>query len=132
MQASTPADFKAALGATIAGFGYSLDSIHAETEAELNQRMQKLGLDKAGTKLVGTIQLGCFFYQPDAIAIGLLTPANLDNPTVVGAMSMMILNVHKRAVFAYLYNNDFKDQNTVIGLRKASIDWTEAILAANK
>jgi hypothetical protein len=129
---TSPDEFKAALGATIAPMGYSLDSIHAETDAEFNQRLQKLGLDKTGTKLEGTILLGCFFYQPDAIVIGLLTPANYESITVAGAMSMTILNVHKRTVFAYLYNNDYKDQNTVVGLRKASIDWTEAILAANK
>ena len=128
---TTPDDFKAALGATIAPLGYSLDSIHGETEAELNQRLQKLGLDKAGTKLVGIIPLGCFFYEPDATVLGSLTPANYENPTVAGAMSMMILNLHNRFVFAYLYS-EYKDQNTVISLRKASIDWTEAILAANK
>jgi hypothetical protein len=128
---TSPDDFKAASGAFGAPLGYSADSLHQETEAEFNRRLQTLGLDKTGAKLEGTIPLGCFLSQPDATVLGALTPANLESTTVVGAISMIILNVHKRLVFAYLYNK-YEDRNTVIGLRKASIDWTEAILAANK
>jgi hypothetical protein len=128
---TSPDDFKAASDAFSAPLGYPAGSIHQETEAELNQRLQKLGLDKTGVKLQGLISLGCFISQPDAMVIGSLTPANMESATVAGAMSMIILNVHKRLVFAYLYS-EYKDRNTVIGMRKASIDWTQAILAANK
>jgi hypothetical protein len=128
---TSPDDFKAASDAFSAPLGYPAGSIHQETEAEFNRRLQTLGLDKTGVKLEGLISLGCFISQPDATVIGTLTPANMESATVAGGLSVIILNVHKRLVFAYLYS-EYKDQNTVIGMRKASIDWTEAILAANK
>jgi hypothetical protein len=112
-------------------FGAALDSSVKEGEDTINRRLKALNLDDANVALDKPAQLGAFFSKQDAYGLGLILPVTSKGTTIKMVAGVVILRAQNRLLYAYLYTV-YKDEDTVKWVRKATGDWAEAILAANK
>jgi hypothetical protein len=123
-------DFKDMADGASQGVSDVLNSSVKETEEEFNRRMKSLDLDNVKIGLDKPVQLGTFFSKPDAYGLGIAMPVTVNGTTTKMVAGIILLRVKDRAMFAYLYAV-YKDQDTLIWLRKTTQDWADAILKAN-
>ncbi len=124
-------DFKEVTAGFKEQFGDAMNSSIKEAEAEFNRRMKSLDLKEATVSMGAPIQLGCLFSEPDAYGFGMVMPVEMGGHTTKTGMGGALVRVKQRLLFVYLYS-EYKDEETVKWLRKATEDWADAILKANK
>jgi hypothetical protein len=124
-------NFKEVTDAVDKQFSSIIDSSVKDGEDQLNRRLKSLNLDDAKVTMDKPAQLGQFFSRPDAYGLGLILPVSAQGKTVKVGAGVAILRVQNRLIYAYLYSI-YKDEDSVKWVRKATSDWADAILAANK
>lgn len=77
------------------------------------------------------MQLGCFFSKEDAYGFGMAVSVVKGDTNRRMAIGGAMLRVKQRFFFAYLYS-EYKDEETVKWIRRATETWADAILRANK
>jgi hypothetical protein len=123
-------DFKEMTDSASQELGAAMNSSFSETEDEFNRRLKDLNVN-ATVSLGKPVQLGALFAKTDAFGFGLITQVTVGSTSTDMAMAAAIIRVKKRVLFAYLYA-EYKNDDTVKFLRKASEDWADAILKANQ
>lgn len=99
--------------------------IKQETQDEINHTLKSLDLGKMD---VGkTKMLGRFFSKTDADGLGMIAAVKYGNQLNTIAMSMALLRLKEKVLFAYLYV-PYKDANTILWLKHASESWADALL----
>jgi len=112
-------------------FGAVLSTAIKEGEDELNRRIKEQNLDDAKISLDKPVQLGGFFSKTDAYGTGIIMPVTTNGVTTKVVAGIIFLRVKNRLLFVYLYSV-YKDQGTVIWMRKTTENWADAILKANE
>lgn len=112
-------------------FGAVLDTAVKEGEDELNRRIKAENLDDTKISLDKPVQLGGFFSKTDAYGTGIIMPVTTNGVTTKVVAGIIFLRVKNRLLFAYLYSV-YKDQETVVWMRKTTETWADAILKANQ
>ncbi len=123
-------DFKEMADSASKEFGAVVNSSLKESEDEINRKIKALNED-ANVKLDHSVPLGSFFSKQDAYGCGLLMAVSMNGNNTNMIAGIILIRVKNRVVFAYLYSN-YKDQESVNWVRKASEDWADAILKANE
>ena len=108
----------------------SFDATLKDQEAEMNHKLKELNSASATVTLDKVLQLGSFFNKPNAAGFGMIMPISTKDTTVKLVTSVTVLRVHDRVLFTYLCAI-YKDENTVLALRKTAEQWADAILKAN-
>lgn len=121
-------DFKEVVDEVKDSFGDILGSSFKEAEDGFNRRMASLGLDEA--RLGQPAHLGRFFCKQDAYGFGMITTVMMGGETATMAMGGALLRVKKRLLFVYLYA-EYRDEDTIRWLRRATEEWSDTILGAN-
>ena len=111
-------------------FGDLMKRSMEEADDEFNHRMKALDLDDATMSLGKPVQLGCLFSRRDAYSFGMVTPLSMGGLKTKMAMSVILMRVRERLLFAYLYA-EYENEDTVLWLRDATEDWANSILRAN-
>jgi hypothetical protein len=124
-------DFKEMTDGAKKEFGDVMNSSMKEAEDEFNRRMKSLDLAEATVSLGKPIQLGCLFSKQDAYSFGMIMPLSMGGENMKMGMGGALMRVKQRLLFVYLYA-EYKDEETVKWLRRATEDWADAILKANK
>jgi hypothetical protein len=75
--------------------------------------------------------LGGFFSKPDAYGFGVVSDAPMGPRSMKMAMGGAVIRVKKKVVFIYLFT-EYKKEDTVAWLRKATEQWADTLLAMNK
>ena len=123
-------EFAKVVGGAKEQFGTVVASSFKEAEEEFNRRMKSLNLDKVTISLGKPIQLGCIFSKQDAYGFGMIMPVSMGGSTATMGGGCALIRAKKRLLFVYLYT-EYKNEETVRWLRKATEEWTDAILKAN-
>jgi hypothetical protein len=76
-------------------------------------------------------QLGCFFSKQDAYGFGMIIATSVGGKTMKTGVGGAILRVKKKLLFVYL-NAEYKNEDTIKWLRKATEQWSDAVLQANQ
>ncbi len=124
-------DFKDMADGASKEFGAVLNSSIKEMEEELNRKIKALNIEDANFKLDQPVLLGSFFSKQDAYSCGMMMSVSTNGVTTKMIAGILMLRLKDRLVFAYLYSC-YKDQESVMWVRKASEDWADAILKANQ
>ena len=112
-------------------FGDFISLSTKEVEEEFNRRLKSLDLNELKVGFGKTVQLGCLFSKQDAYGFGMITPVSIGGTTSKMGLGAAIVRAKQRLLFVYLYA-EYKSEDTVRWLRKATEDWADAILKANK
>lgn len=124
-------DFREVTDGAEKELGNIMNSSMKDVEEEINRRMKSLELNDATVSFGKPIQLGCLFSKQDAYGFGMVMPLSTGGTNMKMAVGDALMRVKQRLLFVYLYA-EYKNENTVKWLRKATEDWADAILKANK
>ena len=124
-------EFKEVTNSAKEQFGDVMSSSMKEAEDEFNRRMKSLHLDEATASFGKPIQLGCLFSKQEAYGFGMIMPLSMAGENIKMGMGVALVRAKQRLLFVYLYA-EYKDEETVMWLRKATEDWADAILKTNK
>ncbi len=124
-------DFKKVVDGLKEASGDSMASSFNEAEEEINRRMKSLGLDEAKLSIGKPILLGRLFSKQDAYGFGMVMPVSMGGNTTKMGMGGVLIRAKKRLLFVYLYA-EYKNEDTIKWLRKATEEWADSILKANK
>ena len=108
----------------------SFDAMMKDEAAELNHSLKELNSASSPVTIDKTLPLGSFFTKPNANGFGMIMPVSTKGTTVKLVMSVTVLRVRDRILFSYLCAV-YKDENTVLTLRKTAEQWADSILKAN-
>jgi len=126
-----PNEFKEVTSDAKKQFGDVMNSSMKEAAEEFNRRMKSLHLNDATVSLGEPIQLGCLFSKQDAYGFGMILPVAMGGQNMKMAGGAVLMRIKQRLLFVYLYA-EYKNEETIKWIRKATEDWTDAILKANK
>jgi hypothetical protein len=126
----TPEIFKQVAEAVGTEFGANLDADIKAGNDEVNQRLKDLNSGVSGITVDKPVPLGTLFSGSDEDGFGLVMQATAKGTTVKMAMAVVLVRVHDRVVFGYLYTV-YKDADTLHWLGRTSHAWADAILKAN-
>jgi len=112
-------------------FGDVVNSTTKKVEEEFNRRMKSLDLNKLTVKLEKPVQLGCLFSKQDAYGFGMIMFVSSGGTATKMGVGSALVRVKQRVLFLYLYA-EYKNEDTVKWLRRATEDWADAVLKANK
>ena len=122
-------DFKEVTDGLKEAFGDVMSSSMKEAEDEIKRRMKSLDLDEVS--LGKPIQLGCLFSKQDAYGFAMVVPVAMGGQNMKMACGAVLMRVKQRLLFVYLYA-EYKNDETIKWIRKATEDWADAILKANR
>lgn len=108
----------------------SFDAMMKDEAADLNHRLKELNSASSPLIFDKTLPLGSFFTKQNAVGFGMIMPISTKDATVKLVTSVTVLRVRDRILFSYIYAA-YKDENTVLTLRKTAEQWADAILKAN-
>jgi len=132
-------DFKLIIDSVSKDFNATVSAFAKDNEQNFNRKLQSLDLDNPKIKFAEPISLGCLFSTPDSAGFGTILQASASGgssstsleSSLTKVVSVLYIRTRNRVLFAYIFA-DYKDKDTVIWLRKASQDWVNQVLAANK
>ena len=127
----TPDIFKQIVDGTAAQFGANLENQVKDTAEDINRRLKALNSSAATVSVDKPVYLGTLFSKTDAHGFGATMAFSSEGTKVTMAMGLVVLRVHNRVFFAYLYKR-YEDESTLLWLRKATEQWADSILNANK
>jgi hypothetical protein len=122
--------FRTIIGDVAKKFDTTVESYAKENEEEFNRRLKSLDIDNPKIAFEKPISLGFLFDEPNAAAFGTVLQASAGSASTKKALSVIYMRVKDRVLFAYFFM-DYKDQGTLLELRKTSEAWARAILKAN-
>lgn len=111
--------------------GNNISSVTQESEDAFNSRMKSLDLANMQIKLGQPTQLGCLFSKQDIFGLGLVMAYDLGGSTYKMGMTVILMRVKKRLLFVYLYA-EYKNDETIMWLRRVGEKWSDEILMSNK
>ncbi len=131
-------DFKIVIDGVRKQFDSTADSYAQENEEEFNRRLKSLDLDNVKITFEKPVSLGILFSKRNAGGFGTILQVSASDASARPAsevssrklLSVLFLRVKNRVLYAYIFA-DYKDQETVKWLRKASEAWADQILNAN-
>jgi uncharacterized membrane protein len=112
-------------------FGANFETAMKEQEEEINRRLKALNSSAAAVSADKPVYLGALFSKADACGFGATMAVSSSGTTVTMAMGLSVIRVQNRVFFAYLYKR-YEDESTLLWIRKASEQWADSILSANK
>ena len=123
-------EFKDLVDSVSKEIGGVIDSSFKESEEEFNKRMQAMNLNTQ-ISYGKPVMLGTFFYKTDAYGFGMIAPVTVNGTTIRMVVGGALFHARSRVLFAYFYE-EYKDEQTLVQVRTATEQWTDAILAANR
>lgn len=127
----TPEIFKQIVDGTGAQFGANLESQVKDSEEDINRRLKALNSSAAAVTVDKPVYLGALFSKPNAYGFGATMAFSSNGTTRTMAMGMVVFRVQNRVFFGYVYKQ-YQDESTLLWLRKATEQWADSILSANK
>ena len=127
----TPEIFKQVADGMASSFGVNFETAMKEQEEEINRRLKALNSSAAAVSADKPVYLGALFSKADACGFGATMAVSSSGTTVTMAMGLSVIRVQNRVFFAYLYKR-YEDESTLLWIRKASEQWADSILSANK
>jgi len=127
----TPDIFKQVADGTAAQFGADLESKVKESVEDTNRRLKQLNSSAAAVSVDKPVYLGVLFSKPDAHGFGMSMTGSSNGTTTTMIMGISVVRVRNRVFFAYLYKR-YEDESALLWIRKASEQWADSILTANK
>ena len=112
-------------------FGAELEGKMKESLEDTNRRLRALNSNVGSVSADKPVYLGTLFSKPDAYGVGATVALSSNGTSVKMVMGLAVVRVKNRVFFAYLYKR-YEDESTLLGIRKASEQWADAILVANK
>ncbi len=110
--------------------GDDVDKIAKNTVEEIDRKIAASGMGSGKVALDKVVQLGSFFSKHDAYGFGMMMPMSQDGKTVNMVCGAAILRANRRLLLGYVYA-EYKDEDTVKQVIKATEEWADAILKAN-
>lgn len=111
--------------------GSLVDTSLPEWQNELNRRLQAQAPGAGAINLSKPTILGTYFSKQDAYGFGMILQVTSDGNTKMVLTGATLLRIKNRFVFGYLYTA-YTGQESLNWMRKATENWADAILAANK
>jgi hypothetical protein len=112
-------------------FGGNLDSTMKDQEEEVNRRLKAMTSTSGTISFDKPVQLGSLFSKQDACGFGMIMPISANGQSTKMAMSLLVMRVQNRVLFAYIYAA-YKDEATIQWIRSTGQQWADAILKANR
>ncbi|MBU1087768.1 MAG: hypothetical protein KKD05_09680 [Candidatus Omnitrophica bacterium] len=122
-------DFKELVDYVKGSFSDDIDKIIQDSEAEFNQRMESMNLDKVS--IDKPIQLGTLFSKPDAYSMGMISTYSNGTKSWTLIIVTTFIRVRERLLFVYLFSS-YNNEQDIAPVRAKAEQWADAILAANK
>ncbi|HEX4996980.1 MAG TPA: hypothetical protein VFY29_02075 [Terriglobia bacterium] len=97
---------------------------------ELNRRLKSMDVETPAP-VAEPGQLAPFFSKEDAYGFGMVSAVSIGDKTTDVAMGGAVVRLKKKVVFLYLYT-EYRQEETMTWLRRATEQWTNALLALNK
>lgn len=127
----TPDFFKQVADGMAGQFGANLESQVKDTEEEINRRLKALNSSAATVSVDKPVYLGSLFSKTDACGFGATMAYSSNGTTAKMVMGLAVLRVQNRVFFVYLYRR-YEDESSLLWIRKATEQWADSILSANK
>lgn len=112
-------------------FGTTLEASMKDQQQEMNHKLKAMRGNVATITLDKPVQLGSFFCKVDACGFGTIMPMSTAGNAVKMVTGSTILRVQNRLLYLFVYAV-FKDDDSVLWVRKTSEQWADSILSANK
>lgn len=109
--------------------GPALSETTKKTQDILSNRVKELGL-RSDVALEKIAPLGQIFSKTNAAGFAMMLPFAVKEKTVNMACGLIVLRVHNRLLYAYLYAR-YTDQASVNWIASTGEAWADAILKAN-
>ncbi len=124
-------DFKEFVVSLKKTLGDVVEPATKDAEEEFNRRMKSLDLADAHVSIEKPILLGPLFSNPSAYSFGMVTKYSGGGVDVKMAVAATLLRVKNRLLFIYLYD-EYKNNDTIMWLRRTAEEWSDGILKENK
>ncbi|HNX05314.1 MAG TPA: hypothetical protein PKI32_07410, partial [Opitutales bacterium] len=125
----TPADFVDVVKETKRAMGESLDQIISEGNDILRDKLKDL--DVGEVSVSAPKNLGTVFDKPDNYGTILVCRVQGGGRDMTVAIGIGFIRVKNRLIFMYLYE-EYKNEDSILRLKRSLEAWTDATLAANK